>query len=144
MSALVCSESIVSAIGEQGVTIENADELINLCIFDYNKIPYTTEVARNFITIQVNIPRIEKGNIFREVVTVIRCISHISKMELGGGRGNTIDYISAELDDLLSGREDFGYGRLLIVSNVEGAISNEYLARTLTFSSTNTNINMCE
>jgi hypothetical protein len=142
MSELVNSESIVSAIGEQGITIDNADELINLCIFDYNKIPSTTEVARNFITIQVNIPRIEKGSIWRDVITVIRVITHIDKIDLAG-KGNRMDYISAELDDLLSEREDFGYGRMLITSNTEGSIDSKWIARTLTFTSTNSNISFC-
>lgn len=143
MSEIINSESIVSAIGEQGITIDNADELINLCIFDYNRIPDIQETARNFITIQVNVPRIEKGDIWRETIVVMRVISHIDKMELGGGKGNTTDYISSQLDELLSEREDFGYGRMLITSNVEGAISEKWLARTMTFSSTNSNVSFC-
>lgn len=143
MSEIINSELIVEALKEPNVTIDNADELINLCIFDYNRIPDIQETARNFITIQVNVPRIEKGNIWRETVVVIRIISHIDKMELGGGKGNTTDYISSQLDELLSEREDFGYGRMLITSNVEGAISEKWLARTLTFTSTNSNISFC-
>lgn len=142
MSSIVQSPTIVEALGEQGITIDNADELINLCIFDYNKIPDTEQTARNFITIQVNIPRIEKGSVWREVITVIRCITHISKMDLDG-RGNRMDYISSELDDLLSEREDFGFGKMLITSNVEGAISDSWLARTMTFASTNSNVSFC-
>jgi hypothetical protein len=134
MSAIVGSEEIVNAIAEPNITIDNADELINLCIFDYNKIPSITEAARNFITIQINIPRIEKGNVWREVIVVIRTITHIDKMELGGSKGNRMDYISSQLDELLSEREDFGFGRLLITSNSEGSISDKFLARTMTFS----------
>lgn len=143
MSAIVNSPEIVTAINESGITIDNADELINLCIFDYNKIPDTAETARIFITIQVNIPRIEKGNIFRDVTVVVRTISHITKIELGGSKGNSIDYISAQLDELLSGREDFGFDRLLITSNVEGSIDTKWLARTMTFSSKNSNVSFC-
>lgn len=143
MSDIVNSEEIVDALREPNITIDNADELINLCVFDYNRIPDIQETARNFITIQVNVPRIEKGNIWRETIVVIRIISHIDKMELGGGKGNTTDYISSQLDELLSEREDFGYGRMLITSNVEGAISEKWLARTLTFTSTNSNISFC-
>lgn len=143
MSELVNSEEIVSAIGEQGITIDNADELIDVCIFDYNKIPSIQEVARTYITIQVNIPRIEKGKIWRETIVVVRIIVHDDKMNLGGGKGNRMDYISAQLDELLSEREDFGYGRLLITSNSEGAINEKFMARTLTFSSTNSNISFC-
>jgi len=141
--AIKNSAEIVNAIGEPDITVDNSDDLINLCLFDYNKIPSVQETARTYITIQVNVPRIEKGNIFRDVVTIIRVISHISKMNLSGGRGNSIDYISAELDDLLSGREDFGYGRLLIASNVEGAINEKFMARTMTFTSTNNNMSFC-
>lgn len=143
MSDIVNSEEIVDALREPNITIDNADELINLCIFDYNRIPDIQETARNFITIQVNVPRIEKGNIWRETIVVIRIISHIDKMELGGGKGNTTDYISSQLDELLSEREDFGYGCMLITSNVEGAISEKWLARTMTFSSTNSNVSFC-
>ena len=142
MSSIVQSPTIVEALGEQGITIDNADELINLCVFDYNKIPDTTQVTRNFITIQVNIPRIEKGSVWREVITIVRVITHISKMDLTG-KGNRMDYISAELDELLSEREDFGYGQMLITSNVEGAISDNWLARTMTFTSTNSNVLFC-
>ncbi len=143
ISDIINSETIVSAINEQGVTIDNSSDLVELCIFDYNRIPDVQEVARTYITVQVNIPRIEKGNIFRETITVIRVITHIDKMNLSGGRGNSIDYISAELDDLLSGREDFGYGRMLITSNSEGAITSSFMARTMTFTSTNNNMSFC-
>lgn len=143
ISALICSETIVSGINEPDITIDNSSDLIELCIFDYNRIPDVQETARTYITVQVNIPRIEKGNIFREVITVVRVITHVDKMNLSGGRGNSIDYISAELDDLLSGREDFGYGRMLISSNSEGAINPSFMARTMTFSSTNSNISLC-
>ena len=33
MSSIVQSPTIVEALGEQGITIDNADELINLCVF---------------------------------------------------------------------------------------------------------------
>lgn len=133
MSAILNNEDIINAIGEQGVTIDNADELINLCIFDYNRIPSVQEVARTYITIQVNVPRIEKGNVWREVVAVIRVIVHNDKMDLTG-KGNRMDYISSLLDELFSGREDFGFGTMLITSNVEGAINEKFLARTMTYS----------
>lgn len=143
MSAIVNCEEIVDAIKEPNITIDNADELINLCIFDYNRIPDITEVARTFITIQVNIPHIEKGNIFRDVTVVIRVISHISKMELGGGKGNSTDYISAQLDELLSEREDFGFGRLLITSNTEASINEKWIIRNMTFGVKNSNTSFC-
>lgn len=138
MSAIVNSPEIVSAIAEQGITIDNADELINLCIFDYNRIPTIQEIARTYVTIQVNIPRIEKGNIFREVITVIRVIVHMDKMDLAG-KGNRMDYISSQLDEIFSERDDFGFGKMLITSNVEGAINEKFLARTMTFSVTDLN-----
>lgn len=138
ISAIVNNSNIVTAIAEPTISIDNADKLNNLCIFDYNKIPTIQEVGRTYITIQVNIPRIEKGNIFREVVVITRVIVPIDKMDLSG-LGNRMDYISAELDDLLSEREDFGFGRMLITSNVESAISEKHLIRTMTFVSTNLN-----
>lgn len=133
MSAILNNEDIINAVGESGITIDNSDELINLCIFDYNRIPDVQEVARTYITIQVNVPRIEKGNVWREVITVIRVIVHNDKMDLTG-KGNRMDYISSLLDELFSGREDFGFGTMLITSNVEGAINTKFLARTMTYS----------
>ena len=85
---------------------------------------------------------LKKGSVWREVITIVRVITHISKMDLTG-KGNRMDYISAELDELLSEREDFGYGQMLITSNVEGAISDNWLARTMTFTSTNSNVLFC-
>jgi len=140
--AIKNSAEIVNAIGEPDITVDNSDDLINLCLFDYNKIPSVQETARTYITIQVNVPRIDKDSIWRETVVVIRTIVHDSKMDLSG-KGNRMDYISSQLDELLSGREDFGYGRLLIASNVEGAINEKFMARTMTFTSTNNNMSFC-
>lgn len=142
MSEILNSEDIIDAIAEPNITTDNADELINLCIFDYNRIPDIEETARTYITIQINVPRIEKGGIYRNVNVVMRVIVHNDLMNWSGF-GNRMDYIAAELDDLFSDREDFGFGRMLITSNVEGSIDTKHLARTLVFNCVDTNINLC-
>jgi len=142
MSEILNNEDIIHAIAEPNITTDNADELINFCIFDYNRIPDIEETARTYITIQINVPRIEKGSIYRNVNVVMRVIVHNDLMNWSGF-GNRMDYIAAELDDLFSDREDFGFGRMLITSNVEGSIDTKHLARTLVFNCVDTNINLC-
>lgn len=141
MSSIINSDEIVAAINAEGITIDNSDELIDNNIFSYDRVPDTEEEVSTYITIQVDIPRIEKGNVFRNVVVLIRIITHQDIMKMTGtSNGNRIDYISAQLDELLNGRSDFGWGKLSLSSNVEWSVDYKHRCRVMQFSVNDLNV----
>jgi hypothetical protein len=52
---------------------------------------------------------------------------------MDGAKGNRIDYISAEINKLLNGRSDFGWGELSLTSNTEWRIDYKHRCRVLEF-----------
>lgn len=56
---------------------------------------------------------------------------------------NRNDYLSQLIDEKLNGNTNFGLGKLTMISNVEGAVQQDYLYRTITFQGTDVNDSFC-
>ena len=56
---------------------------------------------------------------------------------------NRNDYLARLIDEKLNGRDDFGIGKLTLVSNVEGSYQKDWLYRTLVFKGTDVNNSLC-
>ena len=130
-SLIINNENIVTAIDAKGITIDNSEDLIDLNVFGYDRVPKAEEEKKTYITITVDIPHIRRY-VYKDIYIKIRIITHQDLMDYGN-YGNRIDYIGSELDLLLTDSVDFGMGNLKMSANTEGFVSYQHRYRELTF-----------
>lgn len=145
-------ERIVAAIDSSKVPKDSPEELINTHIFDYAQNPNTINTAETFITIQVHIPytrEMERSGTATYVKPTVEIyiISHESHMVVKNVpkvKSNRNDYLSRLIDEKLNGSTDFGIGKVILLSNLEGFIQQNYSYRVLTFQCVDLNDSLCE
>ena len=156
---LEADESIFYAIDSPDITdFENSDQLMYTHIFPFHKNPETITETITFITIQVHIPKTYDRNKTWVIPTLeIWIISHDDHMIVNNIpkiTDNRNDYISKLLDKKFNGRSTFGvsendkdnihlYGKMNLVSNVEGAL-NKFLYRRMIFEMKDLNDSLCD
>lgn len=139
-------ESIVKAIGS---SVDSPEKLVGTHIFNYHQNPNTLTTVDTFITIQVHIPQsYYRDNIaFVKPTIEIWIISHEKHMEVKNipkVTDNRNDYLSKLIDEKLNGRSDLGFGRLTLLSNIEGAYQHDYVFRQMMFEGTDLNDSLCD
>ena len=144
---MIKDESIINAIDSPDVVVP--DKLIGTHIFDFNQDPNTLQKVITFITIQVHIPenRYSNDNFFVSPTIEIWIISHEKHMIVDNVpkvKENRNDYISTLLDKRLNGKYNYGIGKIVLVSNVEGSFQQDYLFRKMTFKGVDMNSSVCE
>ena len=137
---------IVAAIDSPDIT--SAEKLINTHIFNYHQNPNTINTIKTFITVQVHIPQpFIEDDVFVNPTVEIWIISHEKHMSVNNIpkiTENRNDYISKLIDHKLNGRFDFGYGKLKLLSNIEGSYQSDYLYRKMVFKCTDLNDSLCD
>lgn len=141
-------QDIVDAIGcDKGDTGEN---LVGTHIFNYHQNPNTINSVQTFMTIQVHIPQsfgYGTSDLYVSPTIEIWIISHEKHMQVDNVpkvTENRNDYLARLIDAKLNGRNDFGIGKLTLVSNIEGSYQKDYVYRTLIFKGTDINNSLCE
>jgi len=142
-------DEIVKAIDSH--LIKSNEELLDTHIFTYHQNPNTIHEVKTFITIQVHIPesfmRNNTGNVFVNPRIEIWVISHFDHMKVRNVpkvKENRNDYLGRLIDEKLNGRSDFGIGKLVLKSNIEGSYQQDYLYRTMIFECRDVNDSLCE
>ena len=138
-------ESIVKAIGS---SITSPEKLVGTHIFNYHQNPNTLTTVDTFITVQVHIPKSFYGDtVFVKPTIEIWIISHEKHMEVNNipkVTDNRNDYLSNLIDEKLNGRSDLGFGKLTLLSNVEGSYQQNYVYRQMIFEGTDLNNSLCK
>ena len=127
----------------------SGDELKDTHIFLYNKNPNTITETITFISLMVDIAYQTKNKAFVTPVLTVIIYSHINHMDMNFGTQkqeyNRNDYLSMLIDEKLSGSSEYGgYGKLLLVSNVEGVATEDFLYRKLVFETVDINDSICD
>ena len=157
---LINDESIFYAIDSPDITdIEDADKLVYKHIFPYHKNPETITKVITFITVQVHIPKTYDRNktwvVPRLEIWILSHDSHMKVNNIPKISDNRNDYLSKLIDKKLNGRDTFGtskkdennlhlYGKLELISNVEGVFSKDFLYRQMIFEMKDLNDSLCE
>lgn len=128
---------------------EVGEKLINTHVFDYNQNPNTINEVKTFVTIQVHIPQPYRfdSKIHVQPLIEIWICSHEQHMKVDNVpkvTENRNDYLARLIDEKLNGRDDFGIGKLKLLSNMEGSTQKDYLYRTLVFQGLDFNDSLCE
>ena len=127
----------------------SGENLVNTHIFNYHQNPNTINDVKTFITVQVHIPQPYRfdSKIYVQPIIEIWVCSHEKHMIVDNVpkiTENRNDYLARLIDEKLNGRDDFGVGKLKLVSNIEGSSQKDYLYRTLVFQGLDFNDSLCD
>lgn len=144
---IIKDNDIIAAIDSPDVV--NSEQLIGTHIFDYNQDPNTLNKVITFITIQVHIPenRYDNEKFFVSPIIEVWIISHEKHMIVNNIpkiKENRNDYLSVLIDKKINGKFNYGIGKLVLVSNIEGSFQQDYLFRKMTFRATDLNDSVCD
>ena len=127
-------------IDENGECVDS-DELIYKQIFPYYYIPETQNEQKSYVIMKVNGLGI-KNKIYNKAEVFICVISHQGIMKVKGG--TRIDKMGEIVEELFNGRDDFGFGEMELVSNIESEINTTHRCRILRFMVEDFNSDACK
>ena len=95
---------------------DEADQVFDKFLFDYGYVDNTTDEAHAYVCIEVEVPRVPTPTI-KDVRMYVQIFCHkqfmqIDPLKFKGVIGNRRDNISKQVDNLLSGSDIFGIGKL--------------------------------
>lgn len=146
MSSIVNSPELISLINESYIEdgeCVNADELIYEQIFPYYYIPDTQAESLAYVIMKVNTLDI-RNKIYNKAEVYICVISHQDIMKVKRGGGTRIDLMGEVVEELFNGRDDFGFGEMELLSNIETNINNIHRCRELRFVVEDFNADACK
>ncbi len=119
----------------------NSDDLIYKQIFPYYYIPETQTSAQPYVIMKVNGLGM-KNKIYNKAEVYICVVSHQDRMQAKGG-GTRIDLMGEVIEELFNGRDDFGFGEMELISNIESEINTTHRCRILRFIVEDFNADAC-
>ena len=156
---LVKDPDIFYAIDSPDIKFDKADQLVYKHIFPYHKNPETIKESITFLTIQVHIPKPYDRNktwvVPRLEIWILSHDRHMKVKNIPGISENRNDYISKLIDKKFNGKDTFGtssddknnlhiYGKMDLVSNIEGSFSRDFLFRQMIFEMKDLNDSLCD
>lgn len=145
MTSIVTSPDLITLVNNKYINedgeCENSDELIYKQIFPYYYIPETQTEAQSYVIMKVNGLGI-KNKIYNKAEVYICVVSHQDAMKSKGG-GTRIDLMGEAVEELFNGRDDFGFGEMELVSNIESEINTNHRCRILRFMVEDFNADAC-
>lgn len=134
INKIIHNETLINLINEQGITIDNADELIDNNIFRYDRVPNTEGETKTYITIKVDILRINPRNdLYKDILITLRLVTHQNTVKLNNYVSNKLDDMSVELSKLLNGSMEFGVDELKLTSDYEDKVDLYHPCRVIRF-----------
>lgn len=144
VTSIATSPDLVSLLNEEYVEdgeCVDSDELIYKQIFPYYFIPETQNDQKSYVIMKVNGLGL-KNKIYNKAEVYICVISHQGCMKTNDG-GTRIDLMGEIVEELFNGRDDFGFGEMELVSNVESEINANHRCRILRFVVEDFNADAC-
>ena len=144
ISSIVNSPELVELVNadyvKDGKCIDS-NELIYKQFFPYYYIPETQTESKSYVIMKVNGLGI-KGKLYNKVEVYICVMSHQDIMKCKNG--TRIDLMGEIVEELFSGRDDFGFGEMELKANVEININTTYRGRELRFVVEDFNSDACK
>lgn len=113
-------------------TVKSSDALVYNKVFPYYFNPDGITDAISFVIMKVDTPTVQ-DRLIKNMSITITVASNQSLMKVPFGIGTRIDQMGACIDRLLNGREDLGFGKLMLKSVFETSINAVYRCREITF-----------
>ena len=134
-------ELLDSSYVEDGKIIEESGALVYKQIFPYYYIPETQNETKSYVIMKINGLGI-KNKIYNKAEVFICVVSHQDIMKVKGG--TRIDKMGEIVEELFNGRDDFGFGEMELVSNIESEINTTHRCRILRFMVEDFNADACK
>lgn len=144
ITSIVTSPELIELVNDNYVEdgeCVNSDDLIYQQIFPYYYIPETQTEAQSYVIMKVNGLGI-KNKIYNKAEVYICVVSHQERMQAKGG-GTRIDLMGEVVEELFNGRDDFGFGEMELISNIESEINTTHRCRILRFMVEDFNADAC-
>lgn len=117
---------------------EEAQEIIEHNMFDYDYIDTTVERSDAFIMVESEMVKPSSGTINQWYIYVqVVCAKSYNKLDkkiFRGVEGNRRDNLAREVDKLLNGGKDFGIGKLTLMSVGPAAVPSGFTSTMITYS----------
>lgn len=143
MNKIVNNKQILILVDNK--KINDPDSYMFNNFFNFLRIPESPEEEKNYICLEVDIPKIytEQNEIYGKLIITIYIISHINLMNTHRG-GTRIDLISALIDEMFNNKLIVGLKKLELLSNVAGSVNDKYMCRVMTFYAEDLAVNCLE
>lgn len=138
ISKIIQQKNIVELLEDN--QIGNPEALINENIFPFDRVPEIEEEQKNYITLQVDS---SKSGIMKNVILYVTIIAHQKLMMIPEMGATRIDLLSAYIDELFNGSDDFGLGEMELISNLERNIDINHRCRVMKFTCKAFDKSMC-
>lgn len=146
LNSIVNSPELIKLINENYINedgeCEESENLTYKQIFPYYYIPDTQTNTQSYVIMKVNGLGI-KNKIYNKAEVYICVISHQESMEVEGSHGTRIDLMGEVIEELFNGRDDFGFGEMELISNIESEINTSHRCRILRFMVEDFNADAC-
>lgn len=105
----------------------------------------TQNVVKTYICVEVDIKSVSRNGMYVHPTIIFTIISHQDdvRLNMAGVSKTRPDYLAEIIDEKYNGAAGFGYGRLLLISNVAGSIDTTYRYRQLVFRGVDMNDSLC-
>ena len=142
LTTIMNSEDICELILGKGYDKENIDEkLVYSHVFPYLYVDDTQTETKTYICVEVSVPRTMDFT-YKDMTIDVWCYCHkgIMKYSKKGFLGTRADIASDMIDRLLNSSNNYGIGRLRLVSCIPLNISKTHYGRHLTYKCAEFNI----
>lgn len=147
MSSMINSSDLIYLIDKSyiidGCCSENTDELVYKKLFPFYYIPDTQIDKFSYVMMKIDVFG-TKNNLYNNVDVYICVMSHQDCMKVEKERGTRIDLMAECIEQLFSGRDDFGFGEMNLISNQETSMTDKHRCRILRFTVEDFNANACK
>ena len=107
---------------------------MTIIFFRYDRVPNTDGETKTYITIKVDILRINPRNdLYKDILITLRLVTHQNTVKLNNYVSNKLDDMSVELSKLLNGSMEFGVDELKLTSDYEDKVDTYHPCRIIRF-----------
>lgn len=150
MSSITASPALISLIDDSyvvnGECVNVDDEengLIYKQIFPYYYIPEIQSRELSYVMIKIDGLGVT-DNIYTSAEVFVCAAAHQNMMQVNGSVDTRIDLMGEVIEELFNGREDFGFGKMTLVSSTETDINSVVKGRVLKFVVEDFNTDACK
>lgn len=131
-----------------GATEEEIEEgLVYKRLFPFYYIYGGTQtVVKTYICVEIDIKSTSRNGIYTHPTITFSIVSHQDdvRLNMAGVSKTRPDYLGELIDEKYNNATGFGYGKLMLISNVAGSLDTTYRIRQLVFRGVDLNDRLCD
>ena len=136
------SNDVTSLLRIQGDEDMSPQDFMYERVFPYAHVPDASEIGRCFLCFEIDVPSV-KSNVIKTVEIKIYIMSHQNILRLSDGRGLRTDVLSAVVDKMLNGSDEYGVGTVELMSWRSFSPITGYYGRELKYRVQDINRSLC-